>query len=358
MAAAAARISATFRLARVAAETSEREAVGAVEGGVGGGGGYDIGDDSGGGGGFGGGGGGNGSGGFGGGTGNTEYNSYGGSSRGSGAGMGGAIFNHGGTLSITNSTLTANTATGGGGEFAYGGASGFGGAIFNLNGAVTLEFCTVDANTVATGLSPGIANSAAGGAVYSVGYNLIGGQAAALTIWNSILADSVGGSDLVSDQPSNVASAAGGGANVATASVTYAGANIVMSSSIGSSALTGPAPLDGESATLTAGPQRSGAHPDHGHLDRQSRSGRGRLRPQCHYRPARRLTATRLGLRHRRLPVEATDPGHYLGESFPDRLWHGAERSTIRTLPPTLRVPSLTRPRPGLCPAWVRRRWA
>ena len=164
--------------------------------------------------------------------------------------MGGAIFNHGGTLSITNSTLTANTATGGGGEFAYGGASGFGGAIFNLNGAVTLEFCTVDANTVATGLSPGIANSAAGGAVYSVGYNLIGGQAAALTIWNSILADSVGGSDLVSDQPSNVASAAGGGANVATASVTYAGANIVMSSSIGSSALTGPAPL-------TASPQLS-----------------------------------------------------------------------------------------------------
>ncbi|HUE02643.1 MAG TPA: choice-of-anchor Q domain-containing protein [Bryobacteraceae bacterium] len=212
-------------------------------GGVGGGGGNDIVDGVGGGGGFGGGSGSDSMGGFGGGSDDTEHHSYGGSSRGSGAGMGGAIFNHGGTLSITNSTLTANSAIGGGGGEGYGGASGFGGAIFNLNGAVTFEFSTLDANTVAVGQSTDPACSAAGGAVYSVGYNLISGQAATLTISSSILADSIGGVDLVSDQPSNVADASGGGANAATASVTYLGSSIVMSSSLGSSALTGPSPL-------------------------------------------------------------------------------------------------------------------
>jgi hypothetical protein len=213
-------------------------------GGVGGGGGFNsVNTGLAGGGGFGGGGGGAVSGGFGGGTDDTETTSYGGSSRGSGAGMGGAIFNHGGTLGLLNSTLTQNTATGGGGGVTEGGASGFGGAIFNLNGAVTTEFSTLAANTVAPGYSPGTANSAAGGAVYSVAYNLQTGQSATLTLSNSILSNTTGGTDLVVDQPSNLSSASGGGANAAVASLAYAGANIVMSSSVTGATAQGASPL-------------------------------------------------------------------------------------------------------------------
>lgn len=62
---------------------------------------------------------------------------------GGGAGLGGAIFNHGGTLTIINSTLVGNTASGGTG-FAAG--IGLGGAIFNLNGTVLLTNATLAFN--------------------------------------------------------------------------------------------------------------------------------------------------------------------------------------------------------------------
>ncbi|KAA6465232.1 hypothetical protein DYQ86_04615 [Acidobacteria bacterium AB60] len=170
----------------------------------------------------------------------NTYTSYGGSAFGAGAGMGGAIFNHGGSLTVLNSTLSGNSATGGAGTGGSGGA-GFGGAIFNLNGTVSISFSTLDANSVTAGSG---GSGASGGAVYSVGYNLLTGQAAALQIDNSILADTTGGPDLASDQPSNVASAAGGGQNVATASVTFTGANIVMNAAYtGNGAVNGPAPL-------------------------------------------------------------------------------------------------------------------
>jgi hypothetical protein len=198
-----------------------------------------------GGGGFGGGGGAGGGGGFGGGAllspedlgGNSGAAGYGGSLSGGSAGMGGAIFNHGGSLNALNSTLSANSATGG-----PGGGAGLGGAIFNLNGAVTLSFSTLDKNSVAVGSGGG--NLASGGAIYSVGYNLVAGQAAKLVIRNSILGDTVGGSDLASDQPSNVAPGGGGGPNAATASVTFQGANIVMSAAYtGAGTVQGPPPL-------------------------------------------------------------------------------------------------------------------
>jgi hypothetical protein len=185
----------------------------------------------GGGGGFGGGGGAHaGNGGFGGGAGGIFASASipgfgggdanGGGGGGGGAGLGGAVFNMGdvgilqgcGILSMTDCTLNANTAQGGyggsGGNDGTAGAggSGFGGGIFNLDGLASLADCTVDGNTVVAGRSgwsgPAADGSAAGGAVYNLAFgNLIstgGPTGSELGLFNSILADSKGGADLVS----------------------------------------------------------------------------------------------------------------------------------------------------------------
>jgi CSLREA domain-containing protein len=142
--------------------------------GGGGGGGNSGGGNAGGNGGFGAGGGGGGSdgnggfGGFGGGAGGGGYPSgaggtpgfAGGSSNapsggqfggfgGGGAGLGGAIFNYGGTVTVTNSTFTGNTAHEG---LSSGGPPGsYGGAIFSRNGTLTLTNCTISSNTANAG---------------------------------------------------------------------------------------------------------------------------------------------------------------------------------------------------------------
>ncbi|MBD2636851.1 hypothetical protein H6G52_15900 [Limnothrix sp. FACHB-881] len=147
-------------------------ASGGFGGGFGGGGGYSGGGGYGGRGGYGGGGGsggsGGGSGGFGGGGGNDV------DSGGGGAGMGGAVFIRTGSLTISNSTFTSNTATGGTGVNP---GQGLGGAIFamksttNSNGnnqgmpgskpAVTLNNVTFTGSSAAN-------NSVAGAAPLSI----------------------------------------------------------------------------------------------------------------------------------------------------------------------------------------------
>lgn len=146
-----------------------------VAGGFGGGGiAYDGGSD----GGFGGGGGSGGpggNGGFGGGAGaasggGSANGGFGGGGNngnnhgGGGAGMGGAIFNDAGSLSIVNSTFTANGASGGTGGNAAAGGSGFGGAIFNYSGALSIASSTLAHNSAAAA-SGGTAD---GGALYSL----------------------------------------------------------------------------------------------------------------------------------------------------------------------------------------------
>ena len=101
---------------------------------------------------FGGGGGGNAAGnngpivagGFGGGSGNGTPLTGGG-----GAGMGGAIFNLNGTVSLTNSTVASNSAIRGTGGLND--AQGLGGGIFSHNGSVTLLNVTISSNTAAQG---------------------------------------------------------------------------------------------------------------------------------------------------------------------------------------------------------------
>lgn len=92
-------------------------------------------------------------GGFGGGAGG--YRAIIGGGGGGGAGLGGAIFNNSGaTLTISNSTLSGNTAQGGAAGASNQGNSagkGYGGAIFNRNGSVVLTNATVSGNTAADG---------------------------------------------------------------------------------------------------------------------------------------------------------------------------------------------------------------
>jgi hypothetical protein len=178
-------------------------------GGFGGGGGAEYGS-----GGFGGGGGRGGArGGFGGGDGGR----FGDGGGGGGAGLGGAIFNMGastesgsGVLIITNCTLTANSAHGGASTLYGSGGAGYGGAIFNLDGSVTLYDDTLARNTVSGGghaggtpVFGGRTGPADGGAIYNLAFgNVIQtgtATSANLVLYNSILSNTIGGSDLASE---------------------------------------------------------------------------------------------------------------------------------------------------------------
>jgi hypothetical protein len=93
---------------------------------------------------------------------------------GGGAGLGGAVFNHGGSVSVTNSTFSANSAQGGAGGRNGSGGSGHGGGIFNRNGSVTVLASTFTDN--------------GGGGIYNLG----DAGAASATISGTILANSTG----------------------------------------------------------------------------------------------------------------------------------------------------------------------
>jgi len=97
---------------------------------------------------------------------------------GGGGGMGGAIFNDAGTVQISNSTFTINSAIGGNGLSGSGNGSGYGGAIFNLSGSLTITNATLSSNTAAQG-GTDIYNLADGVASTVVANNTIMGQTAA-----------------------------------------------------------------------------------------------------------------------------------------------------------------------------------
>ncbi len=102
---------------------------------------------------------------------------------GGGAGLGGAVFNDGGSVIVTNSTLADNSAIGGsGGASLLSGhagtsGSGLGGAIFNRGGSITVLNSTLADNT---------AN--AGGALFVLGDGTSGNGAATVQVINTILA--------------------------------------------------------------------------------------------------------------------------------------------------------------------------
>ena len=120
---------------------------------------------------------------------------------GGGNGLGGAIFNQGGAVTITKSTIKGNSARGGNSVGTGQNGGGYGGSVFNLNGSVTFTNTTVAGNTVVAG-SGGIANSANGGALYNASVNVgtdTVNQTATATISNSILSHDSSISSVVSN---------------------------------------------------------------------------------------------------------------------------------------------------------------
>lgn len=241
-------------------------------GGVGGGGGIA------GGGGFGGGGGiwspsASGTGGFGGGGGGGTSSAGGiggfaggvGTNGGSGgAGMGGAIFNHVGSVHLRNVTANGNTASGGVASTFCSptctAGSGVGAVLFNLNGAVTIDFSTLAGNSVDKSNGSGPGGGEGDGTVYSLAYgndiNSGAATSATLKINNSIIYGTSGTNGAGSnDVVNNVV--AGSAANSAT--LTYKGANIVgLSDNLGASGIGSTTP---STADPLLGPLASGIGP-------------------------------------------------------------------------------------------------
>ena len=128
------------------------------------------------------------SGGFGGGTGGQFTTPGTPVLGGGGAGMGGAVFSYGGTVVAQNCTFTQNGAFGG-----IGAQNGYsvGGAICECDNAVTLLNCSLVRNSCGSDPRP----EAAGGAALWVGQTGVGGIPN-IAIYNSILSNSIGGTDL------------------------------------------------------------------------------------------------------------------------------------------------------------------
>ena len=182
-------------------------------------------------------------GGFGGGSGRNLSGAYpgfgaggwAGGQNGSGAGMGGAIFNHTGTVTLLNVTATGNAARGGSVTISCNPGctgSGLGAVLFNLNGVVTIDFSTLTGNSLSgTNAQPDISGPE-DGTVYSLAYDYKiqdrTASSASLTINNSIIfgtaADAgTNGNDVVANGEVGAWSVA---AN--TSNLIYSGANIVQ----------------------------------------------------------------------------------------------------------------------------------
>ena len=165
----------------------------------------------------------NGSGGFGGG-----YDPFGHET--GGAGIGGAIFNHRGTVSLLNVTAIGNAASGGAG-YPFCSApcvgSGLGAVLFNLNGNVTIDFSTLGGNTLSGNNARSDSKGPEDGTVYSLAYGnkIEDGTAssATLTIRNSIIHGTQADGGQHSDVSVNVVD----GANTNTSSLVYAGKNFI-----------------------------------------------------------------------------------------------------------------------------------
>ncbi len=124
---------------------------------------------------------------------------------GGGAGMGGAVFSMYGTVTVTNSNFTANSAFGGV-SGSQGGAA-YGGAVFNLDGSVAVSNSTFTGNTVVSGTGPvpGASLPADGGVLYNLAYGNTptGGAVTATAALSSVMLAgnrSGGGNDLANNQ--------------------------------------------------------------------------------------------------------------------------------------------------------------
>jgi hypothetical protein len=177
---------------------------------------------------------------------------------GGGAGLGGVVFNHFGTLTLRNATLAGNAARGGVGggaavvdDFGGGGGAGLGGAIFNLNGTVTVESSTLAGNTVEGGAGGGVSGQDGQGAGASIFNHFqddgVGNSVPAVTttaaatsvsIEDSILAD--GTADPATPAVPDTFDAGNDCFRTAGTTVTLLGANLIESNATGANACGSP----------------------------------------------------------------------------------------------------------------------
>lgn len=211
---------------------------------------------------------------------------------GGGAGLGGALFNDAGSVSLSNTTLTDNHATGGGNGYPLAGnGSGLGGALFNYNGTLTLDFVTLSGNSVAAG-SGGTGGAADGGAIYSLGDSQAACSAggnigcttigSTLTMNNSIAANSSGGAhDVVVDLIHGGGSGGGGDYNAVGAATSSNGASLTLGHAVSGTLALGalPTPLAGGSVDVLMLAAVSAAI-DTGTCDATTTDQRGVSRPQ------------------------------------------------------------------------------
>jgi hypothetical protein len=234
-------------------------------------------------GGFGGGGGGGAPGGPGGSNGSPGAPGFGGGTPigvhgGSGAGMGGAVFNMQGTLDIRDSTLTANAAHGGTDAPAVtDDGKGLGGAVFNMSGTFTAEGSTFTANTA----------DFAGGSIFNLVYDGHTARVAQTTLHDTIVAADVSSTDLTSDKtgyitpaPLGTADASIGDFNLVSVAATLEQGTI-MGSALTSDPMLDPAGLsDNGGPTQTIALESGSPAIDAGHASSgETTDQRGAPRP-------------------------------------------------------------------------------
>ncbi len=238
--------------------------------------------------------------------------------------MGGAIFNHNGSVIISNSTLTLNIAQGGNanGPSYYGdgagGGFGLGGGIFYLIGTVVITSSTIVSNVIKGGVggtslsqgTNGLNGIATGGALYSMVYDSALSRTGAVTVVNSILAGSVGGSDVVNIFPAITSAGANLGSVVLVASepnifqsFTNGGGVFVSNGVVAANPLLGPLANNG-GPTPTMLPLPGSPAID---------AGDTKLAPATDQRGMPRVSGAAVDLG----AVEVTGPAFFTGFSFP-----------------------------------------
>jgi CSLREA domain-containing protein len=136
---------------------------------------------------------------------------------GGGAGMGGAIFNMQGSVTIENSTFVSNSAIGGGPTTIPDPGKGIGGAVFNLNGTVTINSSTISGN----------AADYYGSQIYNLDYS--DQQFNAVTTLHDTIVANGGGAtnDIASDQSTYLVTAPSG-----SSAVVHTGQSDIVTTSV------------------------------------------------------------------------------------------------------------------------------
>jgi hypothetical protein len=157
-------------------------------------------------------------------------------------GLGGAIYDAGGTLTLTNSTLTANQAMGGSSSSAGSTNEALGGGIINnVAGILTMINCTLTSNTALAGSgapnpSGSLFGSALGGGIYNE-------RGSTLSVTNSALVDNLAQGGINSSGLNG--QGLGGGIDNRSSTLSISNSTLVDNQALGAAGGSGVAAGDG-----------------------------------------------------------------------------------------------------------------